>query len=82
MKQFAEDEKLEQPSDVARKILAIGLEKWRQEKALNLLEKGKVTFLKAAKIARLNAWDFADLLKERKIVWVKDAAVKEDLAKA
>ena len=79
LKEFAKDEKLEQASEAAPKVLSLGLEKWRQDKALTLLEQGKITFLKAAKLAQLNVWDFADLVKERKIVWVKDNVIKEDI---
>ena len=82
LKEFAKDEKLEQVSEAARKVLSLGLEKWRQDKALALLEQGKITFLKAAKLAQLNVWDFANLVKERKIVWVKDKVIKEDIEQA
>lgn len=82
LEDFAKDEKLEQPSEAARKVLAMGLEKWRQDRALKLLEEGKITFLKAAKIAQLNAWEFAELVKEKKAVWIKDNVIKEDIEKA
>ncbi len=80
--QFVKEERLEQPSEAARKLLSIGLEAWRQERALKLLQEGKITFTKAAKIAELSLWDFAALIKERKIIWVKDKVVQEDLRQA
>lgn len=82
LRQFVKDERLEQPSEAARKLLNIGLETWRQEKALKLLTEGKVTFTKAAKIAALSLWDFATLVKERKTIWVKDQVIQEDLQQA
>ncbi len=82
LKEFTKDEKLEQASESARKILVLGLESWRQEKALSLLQQGKVTFLKAAAIAKMDAWNFADLVKEKKTIWIKDKAIKEDIEEA
>ncbi|MEK6951076.1 MAG: hypothetical protein AABX13_05125 [Nanoarchaeota archaeon] len=80
--QFVKDERLEQPSEAARKLLSIGLEAWRQEKALKLLHEGKVTFTKAAKIAELSLWDFAALVREQKTIWVKDKVIQEDIMQA
>jgi len=34
-------------------------------KALKFLEEGKVSFLKAAQMAGLSPWDFADLVREK-----------------
>lgn len=83
IEKFAKDEKLEQTSEAARKLLAIGIEEWKKEKALDLLEKGKVTFLKAAEIAELNVWEFSELVKDSGMVWMKDIeAVKEDIKRA
>ncbi len=72
LKEFEKDEKMTQTSEAARKLLLMGLEIWKRDKALRLLEAGKVTFLKAAEIAEVNVWDFAALVKERKIVWIKN----------
>ena len=82
LKEVVRDEKMEQASEAARKVLAIGLESWRQEKALALLGQGKVTFSKAAKIAKLSLWDFAALVQEKKIIWIKDQVITEDIAQA
>ncbi len=79
---FLEDEKLEQTSEAARKVLALGLESWHQEKALMLLQQGKVSLPKAAAIAKMNIWDFVGLVTEKKIVWIQDKVITEDLAKA
>lgn len=72
LKEFEKDEKLTQTSEAARKLLLLGLEIWRKDKALKLLEQGKITFSKAAEIAELNVWEFAALVKERKIAWIKN----------
>ena len=80
---FAKEEKLEQVSEAARKLIAIGIEEWRKNKALELIEKGRVSFLKAAEIAKMNVWDFADLIKEKGIVWIRDKGdIKKDIEKA
>ena len=50
-----------------------------QEKALSLLQRGEVTFNKAAKIIPMDLWDFADLVKEKNVVWIRDGVIKEDL---
>jgi len=54
-----------------RKILEIGIDEWRKRYALTLLQEGKVTFNKAAEIAKLTAWDLAELLKQRRVEWIK-----------
>ena len=48
-----------------------GLHHWKEERALKLLEDGKVSFLKAAKMAGLSVWDFSDLVRDSGIVWLK-----------
>ena len=77
--QFAKDEKLEQPSEAARKILAIGLEKWRQERALQLLAEGRLSFAAAAKRAKMDVWQFAVLVRERRSPWVTDSGIAKDI---
>jgi len=72
LKQFAREEKLDQTSDAARKLLRMGIEQWRKERALQLFLDGKCSFSKAAKIAQITVWEFADLVKERKTPWITD----------
>lgn len=57
-------------AQAVRMILEIGISEWRKNTALELLRDGKVTFTKAAKLAKLDVWDLADLIRERKIEWV------------
>ena len=70
LEQFMDEEKLDKSAAV-RKLLWIGLEGWRQKKALEALAEGKATFMKAAEIAGVDVWDFAELVKRSEIVWVK-----------
>jgi predicted HTH domain antitoxin len=49
----------------------LGIREWRKQTALELLRDGKVTFAKAAEIAKLSLWEFADLIKQRNIEWVR-----------
>jgi len=53
-----------------RTLLQLGIGEWRKQKALELLRDGKVTFAKAAEIAKLSLWEFVDLVKQRNIEWV------------
>jgi len=63
-------EKLDKAT-VVRTLLEIGIEEWRKQTALELLRDGKVTFAKAAEMAKLSLWEFADLVKQRNIEWVR-----------
>jgi predicted HTH domain antitoxin len=58
-------------AQAVRMILEIGISEWRKRTALELLRDGKVSFAKAAKFAKLDLWEFADVVKDRKIEWVK-----------
>jgi|GEM_PF-3433609 len=40
------------------------------KKALKSLEEGTVTYLKAAEMAGVSAWDFADIVREKGAVWI------------
>ena len=65
-----EREKLDKATAV-RTLLEMGIVEWRKQTALELLRDGKVTFAKAAEIAKLSLWEFADLVKQRNIEWVR-----------
>lgn len=67
---FMKEESLERSASI-RKLLSDGLQKWKLEKALRSLEDGRVTFLKAAEMSGMTVWDFADVLREKGIVWIK-----------
>jgi predicted HTH domain antitoxin len=76
---YLEAEKLDR-STAIRKLLAEGLEQWRREQALERLESGSITFSRAAEIAGMSVWDFAQLADERDVTWVDDEHLREDLA--
>ena len=56
---------------VVRNLLETGITEWRKQTALELLQKGKITFAQAADIAKLSLWEFADLAKQHNIEWVR-----------
>ena len=70
IEEFMKREKVER-SIAVRKLLDSGLRGWKEATALQMLERGEVTFLKAAKLAGLYAWTFAEKVKESGITWVK-----------
>ena len=70
IREIIEEEKLDKAT-VVRNLLEIGIAEWRKQTALDLLQKGKVTFAKAAEMARLSLWEFADLIKQRNVEWVR-----------
>jgi predicted HTH domain antitoxin len=56
---------------VVRNLLELGIAEWRKQTALELLRDGKVTFAKAAEMAKLSLWELADLVKQRSVEWVR-----------
>jgi len=50
-----------------RKILDKGLKEIKMEHSLELYTTGKITLLKAAKIAGVSLWEILDIVRERKI---------------
>jgi predicted HTH domain antitoxin len=66
----SEREKLDKAT-VVRTLLEMGIDEWRKQTALELLRDGKVTFAKAAEMAKLSLWEFADLVKQRNVEWVR-----------
>jgi predicted HTH domain antitoxin len=71
-------------AQAVRIILEIGISEWRKRTAVELLRDGKVTFAKAAKFAKLDPWEFADVVRDSKIEWVKipTAELDEEVRKA
>jgi predicted HTH domain antitoxin len=74
---YLEDENLDR-STAVRKLLSEGLEEWRRERALEQLAAGTMTFSKAAELAGMSVWDFAQLAKDRDITWVNDDHLDAD----
>ena len=75
---YLDEESLDR-STAVRKLLSEGLEEWRRERALDKLAAGTVTFSKAAEMAGVSVWDFAQLANERDITWVADDHLDADL---
>ena len=66
-------------STAIRKLLSEGLEQWRCDHALDRFEAGSITLQRAAEIAGLSVWEFAQLAKERDITWVDGDHLESDL---
>ena len=63
-------EKLDKAT-IVRNLLEIGITEWRKQTAIELLSKGKATFAEASDIAKLSLWEFADLVKQFNVEWVR-----------
>lgn len=70
LEEFMEKEKIDR-SIAIRKLLLLALQEWREKTALKLLEQGGATFSKAAKIAGLDLWTFAEKVMRSDITWIK-----------
>jgi len=68
--EVVEREKLDKAPAV-RTLLEMGIAEWRKQTALESLRDGKVTFAKAAEMAKLSLWEFADLVKQHNVEWVR-----------
>jgi predicted HTH domain antitoxin len=75
---YLEDERLDR-STAIRRLLAEGLETWRQERALERLGAGEITFTKAAELAGCSVWEFARLVEDHDTAWVDSAHTEQDL---
>jgi len=73
---YVEEEDLER-SVAVRKLLSEGLEDWKLERAVSLLEEGEVSFSRAVELAETDVWSFSEYLNENNISWVDEA--EEDL---
>jgi predicted HTH domain antitoxin len=76
--EYLDEENLDR-STAVRKLLSEGLEDWRRERALEQLAAGTITFSKAAELAGMSVWDFAQLIRDRDITWVADDHLDADL---
>ena len=78
IKELMKEEGLEE-GIALRKLLTMAISEWKKERALKMLTEGKISYMKAAEEAGMNVWDFAELLKEKKVVWVKEEGILRDL---
>jgi Uncharacterised protein family (UPF0175). len=78
IEELMQEEKIEK--DIALgKLLTTAIAEWKKEKALKMLAEGRISYLRAAEKAGMNPWDFAEVVKEKKIVWIRDVAILKDL---
>lgn len=59
-------------SAALRKIIDMGLQQWKRERALTLLREEKISFNKAAEMAEVSVWELADILEKKGIQWVAE----------
>ncbi len=78
LEELTKEEGLEE-SVALRKLLITAISEWKKERALKMLAEGKISYMKAAEKAGMNVWDFADLVREKKIVWMKEERILKDL---
>jgi metal-responsive CopG/Arc/MetJ family transcriptional regulator len=78
IEELMKEEGLEE--DIAlRKLLTMAISEWKKGRALKKLADGRISYLKAAEEAGMNVWDFAEFLKEKKVVWMKEEGILKDL---
>ncbi|UIP00980.1 UPF0175 family protein [Halobaculum sp. CBA1158] len=75
---YLEDENLDR-STAVRKLLSESLDEWQRQRALDRLAAGTITFSKAAELAGMSVWDFAQLANEHDITWVAEDHLDADL---
>jgi predicted HTH domain antitoxin len=68
--QIIKEEKLDKAT-IVRNLLQSGMTEWRKQRAVGFLRKGKASFAQAAEIAKLSLWEFADLVKQCNVEWVR-----------
>jgi len=64
-------------SAALRKILHMGLDGYRRERALRLLSERKVTLSKAAEVAKVSIWEMMSIARDRRIGWVDDDLMED-----
>ena len=64
-------------SAALRKILHMGLDGYRRERALGLLSERKVTLSKAAEVAKVSIWEMMSIARDRRIGWVDDDLMED-----
>jgi len=66
-------------SAALRKLLHLGIENYRVDRALRGLRDGRFSFLKAAEEASLTVWEVLEEASRRRVTWVADV-VLDDIA--
>ncbi len=70
------DEHLEK-SAALRKLLHLGVDNYRLDRALRDLREGKVSLSKAAQDAGVTVWELIDEAARRRVPWVDDDALAD-----
>ncbi|MYL66191.1 UPF0175 family protein [Halorubrum distributum] len=78
LEEYLESERINR-STAVRKLLAEGLNEWRRERAIDRFADGEVSLAKAAELAGVSVWEFADLVKEVDDAWVSADHLEADL---
>jgi Arc/MetJ-type ribon-helix-helix transcriptional regulator len=78
LEEYIEEERLDR-STAVRKLLAEGLDAWKRDRALELLDRGEVSFTRAAELADCTVWEFVTLAKDRDVTWVDEDHLADDL---
>ena len=82
LEEFVDEEDLDK-SVAVRKLLSKSLKEWREQKSMEFLSQGKLSFSAAAKFAVLDLWTFAEKIRQAKIVWIKDKEIiQKDIERA
>ncbi len=69
LEEIAKEEESDR-SAVARRLLDVGIRKWKMDKAVELFKDGRVSVWRAAHIAGVSLREFIDVLNGRRVVWV------------
>ena len=75
---YIEEERLDR-STAVRKLLSEALDEWRSEQALARLARDEISFTRAAQLAGVSVWEFAQLAKAHEITWVSSEHLEADL---
>jgi predicted HTH domain antitoxin len=78
LEEYLESERLDR-STAVRKLLSEGLDEWRRERALDRFTDCEVSLTKAADLAGVSVWEFADLVEEADDAWVSADHLEADL---
>lgn len=76
VEQLMREEHLEK-SAALRKLLHLGLENYRLERAIRGLSEGRFSLLKAAEEAHLNVWELLDEAARAHVAWVADDVLED-----
>lgn len=75
---YLEAENLDRETAV-RKLLSEGLDAWRREQALEQLGSGNISFSRAAEMAGMSLWEFAQLATDHDSTWVAENHLDADV---